>query len=803
MLHIKSFVQCLLLGLAGLVLSACGGGSGGSSAPTTYTVGGNVTGLSGTVVLQLSGANNLSVTASGSFGFANGLNTGTAYAVTVLTQPTNQICTVTNGSGTVASANISNVAVGCVNTYTVGGNVSGLTAAGLVVQLNGAGNVSVASGATAFAFATALSSGQAFAVTINTQPTGLTCALANASGTIGSANVTNVAISCAPTTYTVTASISGLIANGLTLQLNANSSVAVASGATTYTFSNTLLTTQTYGVAILGQPTGLTCTLANGSGTIGSANVSNVAVNCIPTPTYIVTVNFTGLTASGLVLQLNSANNATIASGTTTYSFPTLLASQSYSVSILTQPTGLTCTPGISTGAGSSTNVSVAITCAATATTYTVGGAITGLNASGLVLALNVNGVLANTMSVASGATTFTFATPLNNAATYVVAVYVPNFSQFNQPTGQTCTLTSNSGTIASANKTNVAVTCVTNPNTTVSGTISGLTAAGLKLTLNGATSTGSLTQIEELTVASGASTFTFANTFTSVAGVTLRVSSQPAGLTCIIANAIGQVGTASLTTPQVQCATRTINTLTGTYQLSTQNSVSVDIAVFVTFYSDGSYVLTHNDQGPTTGPDAEYGIYNWNQSTGAFTVPVLAVDTNGPSQNDTGFGSLQSCCTVTLSRSGSTLTAVVIEGAVTETDTFTAITNVSGSLTGSWLQPNNGHGHDFVVFTGTTFMWSFTNILTSLNSTNNPAFYNGIENACYSATSSTISPTLSGCFVTTRLTGVNANGNPGFFNASGALNTNGIPTSYSISGDTMTWTYSNGNTQTLTRITN
>lgn len=728
MRHIKSFVQCLLLGLVGLALTACGGGdSGGSSSSSS-------------------------------------------------------------SSSTPAP------------TYTVSGTVSGLTASGLVLQLNGAGNVTVASGATSFAMTTALTSGQAYAVTISTPPTGLTCTLANASGTIGSANVSNVTITCVPSTYAVTTSITGLTASGLTLQLNANSSVAVASGATTYAFTTTLVAGQNYGVAILAQPTGLTCTVTNGTGTIASANVTNVAIACITTPTYTVTANISGLTASGLTLQLNSANNATITSGATSYTFPTaLLASQAYSVSILTQPTGLTCTPGISNGAGSSTNVSVAISCAAAASTYTVGGTITGLNASGLVLALNVNGVLANTMSVASGATTFTFATPLNNAATYAVTVYVSNASQINQPTGQTCTVTSGSGTIASADKTNVVVTCVTNPNTTVSGSISGLTAAGLKLTLNGYTSTGALTQIEELTLASGASTFTFANTFTSVTNVAVRVSSQPTGLTCIIANPAGQVGNANLSIAEIKCATRTTHTLVGTYKLSTENGASVSKPLFITFYNDGSYVFASYD---ATLPDAEYGIYNWNQSTGAFSTPVVAVDTNGddPSEEGIGLGSNADCCTRTVSASGSTLTLVVVEGSVTDTYTLGAVTNVSGSLTGSWLFPNVLNGHDFVVFSGNgTYMLSTTGLLTTLTS-GNSVFYNGIENACYTATSSVISPTLSGCSVATGLAGVNANGNQGLILANGTIN---APAAYSISGDTMTWTYSNGNTQTLTRITN
>jgi hypothetical protein len=52
------------------------------------TIGGNVTGLSGTgLVLQNNGGDNLAVTASGAFTFATAIKSGTAYAITVLTQP--------------------------------------------------------------------------------------------------------------------------------------------------------------------------------------------------------------------------------------------------------------------------------------------------------------------------------------------------------------------------------------------------------------------------------------------------------------------------------------------------------------------------------------------------------------------------------------------------------------------------------------------------------------------------------------------------------------------------------------------
>ena len=79
---------------------------------TTQTIGGTVTGLTGSVVLRNNGADDLTVNASGAFTFATPVATGVPYNVTVGTQPAGQTCTVQNGSGT-ASANVSNVAVNC------------------------------------------------------------------------------------------------------------------------------------------------------------------------------------------------------------------------------------------------------------------------------------------------------------------------------------------------------------------------------------------------------------------------------------------------------------------------------------------------------------------------------------------------------------------------------------------------------------------------------------------------------------------------------------------------------------------
>ena len=260
-----------------------------SGGPTTYTVGGNVSGLSGAgLVLSLNaGAQTLPVAASGAFTFPTGLANGAAYAVTVGTQPAGQTCSVASGSGTIAGANVTNVAVTCAAapTFTIGGNVSGLAGTGLVMSLNaGAQTLPVAANGT-FTFPTGLANGAAYAVTVGTQPStpAQTCTVANGSGTVSGANVTNVAVTCTtnpPQTYTVGGNVSGLTGSGLVLSLNAGAQTLPVAASGAFTFGTPIANGSTYAVTVGTQPAGQTCAVTSGSGTIAGANVNNVAVAC-------------------------------------------------------------------------------------------------------------------------------------------------------------------------------------------------------------------------------------------------------------------------------------------------------------------------------------------------------------------------------------------------------------------------------------------------------------------------------------------------------------------------------------------
>ena len=81
-------------------------------------IGGNVSGLasSKSVVLQNNGGDDKNISADGNFTFDTEVACYGNYNVTVKTQPTGQTCSLTNGSGTNVTAEVTNVAVVCVGT---------------------------------------------------------------------------------------------------------------------------------------------------------------------------------------------------------------------------------------------------------------------------------------------------------------------------------------------------------------------------------------------------------------------------------------------------------------------------------------------------------------------------------------------------------------------------------------------------------------------------------------------------------------------------------------------------------------
>src|SRR5436309_2755770 len=576
-----------LVASALLALSACsgrgdGGGGTGPGPASSFAIGGTASGLSGTVVLQNNGGDNLAISVNGSFAFAAALTNASPYAVTVLAQPAGQTCTVANGSGTLAGANITNVTLTCsAIVFSVGGTVSGLSGT-VALQNNGGDNLAVSVNG-GFTFAAALTNSSPYAVTVLAQPAGQTCTVANGAGTLAGANVTNVTVTCAANTFSVGGTVSGLIGTGLVLQDNGGDNLPVSANGT-FTFSTAIASGAAYSVTVLTQPTNpsQSCTVTNGSGTVASTNVTNVEVACT-TDSHTIGGTISGLSGTDLALQNNGGNDLTV-SANGTYTFSTAVADgAAYSVAVLTQPTNPSQSCVVTNGSGTvgSANVTnVSISC--TTNTFTVGGTVSGHNGTGLTLRLNgtTNLAVAGNGPYAFGA--------IADGSAYSVAVFV-------QPIGQTCTVANGSGTLAGANVTNVAVACTTN-TFTIGGSVSGLSGTGLVLQNNGG---------DNLAVSAGPFTFS-----TAVAGGTaysVTVLTQPTNpsQSCTVTNGSGTVGSANVTNVAVSCVTNTstvggtVSGLIGTVVLQDNGGDNLTISAsggftFATPVATGSpYIVT------------------------------------------------------------------------------------------------------------------------------------------------------------------------------------------------------------------
>jgi len=222
-------------------LAACGGGSDKAKFP----IAGNVTGLvypgltlttdKQSVAVAPNPANTSTTINPVAYSFPQVLEYGDVYFVALGTNPAHQSCNVTqlraDSAGHTASIN---VLVECsVNYNSVNGYVYGLKADGLQL-INGSTSGTIT----------------------------LTKAIVDANATTEAAAKAAAAAATPPSTaYTLTPSFSF---NSVT---------------------NPVYYNQSYGVTILAQPTGQTCTVTNGTGVMQDAPVTNIAINCVDNPT--------------------------------------------------------------------------------------------------------------------------------------------------------------------------------------------------------------------------------------------------------------------------------------------------------------------------------------------------------------------------------------------------------------------------------------------------------------------------------------------------------------------------------------
>jgi len=257
----------------------------------------------------------------------------------------------------------------------------------------------------------------------------------------------------APATYTAGGTVTGLTGTGLVLQNNGGDNLAVSAKATSFKFPTAVASGGAYSVAVLTQPAGENCTVNNGSGT-STADVTTVSVVC--NQAYTIGGSILGLSGTGLVLQDNGGDNLTVSANATSFAFtfagPIPTGGASYSITALSNPAGQACTVANNSGKATASVVNVNVSCTSlAAATFTIGGTVTGLTGTGLVLQDHL-GSNDDDLLPTNENGNFTFANSVASGGAYSVTVVT-------KPMGRNCAVANGSGT-ASANVTNVSIVC-------------------------------------------------------------------------------------------------------------------------------------------------------------------------------------------------------------------------------------------------------------------------------------------------------------------------------------------------------
>jgi len=468
--------------------------------------------------------------------------------------------------------NITLVSNTTTSTYSIGGIVTGLTSADTVVLLNNGGDSLSITGTAAiavdvpFTFSTKLSKGETFNVTVQTQPASKSCVVGANIGTVVDSNITTVKVNCTSVSYLIGGSVAGIVVTGtgLTLQNSINGGATVENtvvSAASYNFPTTLTSGQTYSVSILSQPTNPSqnCTMdvpANSSGT-AVADVSNVNLTCL-TNKFSISGNIT-LAAGTVDLQMTSTtggvpnpvqNLAALPAGA--FAFTPIDDLSTYTVTI-TPPAGYGCVFVNGNGSGSfagSNITTVDINCTPTGT-YTIGGNVNLLaNKGTLQMQLSKNGTpVEDRVITGTGASPigFTFTSSFATGDTYAIAITNPSFPS------QVCTVNAGgdpgSGTIGTANLTNLIIDCVTN-TFSVLFDVTGLVGPDTITVTNNAVAFGG-----------GPVGNSVGNAFAAQADGSLynvQVSSAPVGVTCTVSSGVGYLSGVNVTVP-INCVYATV----------------------------------------------------------------------------------------------------------------------------------------------------------------------------------------------------------------------------------------------------
>lgn len=288
-----------------------------------YSVGGTVSGLpiTATMTLQNDFTDTI-VVANGTFTFPRHFASTNPYRVTVVKPPLGYTCTITNGTGAIAGANVTNVAVQCAaDAFTVGGTLTGLPAGDAVTLTEGATSVTLTANGP-FTFP-ARPSGSRYSVWISKPPASASCGAYGVTGTVGHGNVQTVTIACG----------GGVVANGSIQGLRQDPVLVHDSfgedllvyGTGSFAFPTPGPSGTPVSITVKSQPPGLSCS-------------DGFSVVCTPTP--VVGVTLTGWLTGPITLKNNGSDDLAIATrGLHTFPTPASAAA----VTVAAAPPDLQC----------------------------------------------------------------------------------------------------------------------------------------------------------------------------------------------------------------------------------------------------------------------------------------------------------------------------------------------------------------------------------------------------------------------------------------------------------------------------
>jgi len=175
-------------------------------------------------------------------------------------------------------------AVFAINTYTVGGTVSGLVEGTTLTLQNNAGDDLVINADGSFSFSGELLDSKPYEVTVKTQPVSpnQTCTVTAGSGEITGANVTDVEIYCVLNTYMIGGMVNGLADDDqIVLQNNSGDDLLIKANGT-FSFASPLEDGSSYEISVSSPPgkPNWTCDLGNATGTLAGSDVGDVTVSC-------------------------------------------------------------------------------------------------------------------------------------------------------------------------------------------------------------------------------------------------------------------------------------------------------------------------------------------------------------------------------------------------------------------------------------------------------------------------------------------------------------------------------------------